>query len=170
MSHCSVSGSPARLSLAAAAALTLTLAGPADAQLIQRRDLSYAMALTIATGALDACKAMGYAISAVVVDRDGETMVALRGDNAGLHTLENARRKAYTARTFRTTTSEYVKGMKDNPVRQQQITLPNIIAIDGGVPIKVGSDTIAGVGVSGSPGKDEECVNAGIAKVQQLLQ
>jgi hypothetical protein len=43
-------------------------------------------------------------------------------------------------------------------------------SIDGGVPIKVGNDTIAGVGVPGSPGKDEECVNAGIAKVQQLLQ
>jgi uncharacterized protein GlcG (DUF336 family) len=119
------------------------------------------MALTIATGALDACKAMGYATSAVVVDRDGETMVALRGDNAGLHTMENARRKAYTARTFRTTTSEYVKGMKDNPTRQQQITLPNIIAIDGGVPIKVGNDTIAGVGVSARPARTRNALTPG---------
>jgi uncharacterized protein GlcG (DUF336 family) len=170
MSHFSALGRRAGWSLAGAAALALTLAAPADAQLIQRRDLSYSMALTIATGALDACKAMGYATSVVVVDRDGETMVALHGDDAGLHTMENARRKAYTARTFRTTTAEYVKGMKDNPVRQQQITLPNIIAIDGGVPIKVGNDTIGGVGLSGSPGKDEECVKAGLAKVQQFLQ
>jgi uncharacterized protein GlcG (DUF336 family) len=170
MSYFPVSGRRACLSLAGAAALWVTLAAPADAQLIERRDLSYAMALTIATGALDACKAMGYATSVVVVDRGGETVVALHGDNAGLHTMENARRKAYTARTFRMTTEDYVKGMKDNPVRQQQITLPNIVAINGGVPIKVGNDTIGGVGLSGSPGKDEECVNAGLAKVQQFLQ
>jgi uncharacterized protein GlcG (DUF336 family) len=162
----------ARLALVttATAALGLSVASPADAQLITHRDLSYAMALTIATGAHDACKAMGYATSVVVVDRGGLTMVALRGDNAGLHTMENARRKAYTARTFRMTTEAYVKGMKDHPVRYQQITLPHIIAINGGVPIKAGNDTIGGVGLSGSPGKDEQCVNAGLAKVKQYLQ
>ena len=36
-------------------------------------------------------------------------MVALRADDAGPHTMENARRKAYTARTFRMTTEEFVK-------------------------------------------------------------
>jgi uncharacterized protein GlcG (DUF336 family) len=45
-----------------------------------------------------------------------------------------------------------------------------VIAINGGVPIKVGNDTIGGVGLSGSPGKDEECVNAGLEKVKQYLQ
>ena len=44
------------------------------------------------------CKANGYPVSAVVVDRAGEVIVALRADNAGPHTMENARRKAYTAR------------------------------------------------------------------------
>ena len=44
----------------------------------------------------------GYGVSVVVVDRAGDTIVALRGDKAGPHTMENARRKAYTARTFRT--------------------------------------------------------------------
>jgi uncharacterized protein GlcG (DUF336 family) len=29
----------------------------------------------------------------------------LRGDNAGPHTMENARRKAFTARSFRTSTA-----------------------------------------------------------------
>src|SRR5437762_13623854 len=89
----------ARCALLGAAALSLAL--PAPAQLIARRDLSYSMALAMATAALEACKARGYAVSVVVVDRGGDTMVAIRGDNAGPHTMENARRKAYTARTFR---------------------------------------------------------------------
>ncbi len=52
-------------------------------------------------------------------------------------------------------------------MRREQTTLPNVIAINGGVPIKVGNDVIGGVGL---PGKDEECVNAGIDKAKQFLQ
>ena len=151
-------------------AIAISLATPASTQLLQRKDLSYSMALTIATGSLEACKAMGYATAVVVVDRSGDTMIALKADNAGPHTMENARRKAYTARTFRMTTQQFIEEMKTRPVRREQTTLPNVIAINGGVPIKVGDDTIGGVGLSGSPGKDEECVNAGLEKVKQFLQ
>jgi uncharacterized protein GlcG (DUF336 family) len=129
------------------------------------------MALAVAEGALQACLAKGYATSAVVVDRDGETLVAMRGDGAGPHTLENARRKAYTANTFRMPTAEYAKKLLDpNSVAHQQVTLPSIIAIDGGVPIKAGNDVIGAAGVSGSPGIDSECVNAGIDKIKDQLQ
>ena len=67
-------------------------------------DLPYAQALTIAQGTLESCAAKGYAVSVVVVDRDGETIVAIRGDNAAPHTMENARRKAYTAMSFKVST------------------------------------------------------------------
>ena len=63
----------------------------AHAQLLPRRDLSYSIAKTIAETAMESCTAGGYRVSAVVVDRDGETIVALRGDNASPHTMENAR-------------------------------------------------------------------------------
>ena len=156
--------------LGATAALALSFALPVSAQLIPRRDLSYSMALAMATGALDACKARGYAVSVVVVDRGGDTMVAIRADDAGPHTMENARRKAYTARTFRMTTEAFLQEMKTRPVRREQTTLPNVIAINGGVPIKAGNEVIGGIGLSGSPGVDEECVNAGLEKVKQFLQ
>ena len=154
----------------AAAAVTISFTSPSQAQLIARQDLSYSMALTIATGALEACKARGYPVAVVVVDRGGDTMVALRADEAGPHTMENARRKAYTARSFKMTTQAFLEEMKTRPVRREQTTLPGVIAINGGVPLKVGKDTIGGVGLSGSPGLDEECVNAGIEKVKQYLQ
>jgi len=146
------------------------MAAPAGAQLIERKDLSYAMAKTIAEGALEDCKARGYPVSVVVVDRGGDTMVAMRNDDAGPHTMENARRKAYTARTFKMTTAEFIKEMATRPVRREQTTLPGVIAIDGGVPIRVGKDVIGGVGLSGSPGVDEQCVQAGLAKVQDQLK
>jgi len=129
------------------------------------------MAKTIAEAAIESCGAEGYAVAAVVVDRAGETMVAMRADNAAPHTMENARRKAYTALSFRMPTSVYAKRYADNnPVVRQQVTLPSVIAIPGGLPVKVGDDVIAGVGVSGSPGVDEPCVQAGIDKVADQLK
>jgi uncharacterized protein GlcG (DUF336 family) len=158
------------LALLASATLAAPLAAPASAQLLQRKDLSLSIAQTLANGALEACKAMGYAASVVVVGRDGDTLVSLRGDGSGPHTVENARRKAYTANTFKMSTEDFVKDMKTRPVRREQTTLPSVIAINGGVPIKAGNEVIGGVGLSGSPGKDEECVNAGLEKVKQFLQ
>ena len=84
--------------------------------------------------------------------------------------MENARRKAYTARTFRMTTQHFIDEMKTRPVRREQTTLPGVIAINGGVPIKVGDDVIGGIGLSGSPGKDDECVAVGLEKVKDQLK
>lgn len=151
--------------------LGCALAAPASAQLIVHKDLSLAIAKTVVETSIEACRKMGYNTSAVVVDRAGETLVAMRGDNASPHTMENARRKAYTARSFRQTTAEYAKKYAEgNKTVMQQVTLPNVIAIPGGVPIKVGDDVIGGVGLSGSPGKDDECVAVGMEKVAPQLK
>jgi uncharacterized protein GlcG (DUF336 family) len=151
--------------------LVLVLAAPAGAQLLSHKDLSYEIAKTIAETAIESCKAHGYDVSAVVVDRGGDTIVALRGNNASPHTMENARRKAYTARSFLQSTAAYAKRFADNdPVVRQQVTLPNVIAIPGGLPIKVGEEVIGGAGVSGSPGVDEPCVQAGLDKVADQLK
>ncbi len=149
----------------------VTFCGPARAELLAHHDLPYAVALTIAQGAVESCAAKGYPESAVVVDRDGETIVAIRGDNASPHTMENARRKAYTAMSFHTSTTDYAKRFADNnPVVRQQVTLPNVIAIPGGLPIKAGNEIVGGIGASGSPGVDEPCVQAGLDKAADQLK
>ena len=162
-----------RLSLAALAAFAAAgvLAPPAGAELLTHKDLSLDVATTIAAGAVAACAAKGYPESAVVVDRDGDTIVAMRGDNASPHTMENARRKAYTAMTFKQNTADYAKKLQDPAsVAHQQVTLPNVIAIPGGQPIKAGDAVIGGVGASGSPGFDDDCVNAAMDKVKDQLK
>ena len=157
--------------LLALVALVCVVATPTQAQLLSHRDLSYPIAKAIAETAIESCGAHGYDVSAVVVDRAGEVLVALRANNAAPHTMENARRKAYTARSFRTSTAAYAKRYADNdPVVRQQVTLPNVIAIAGGLPVKVGDDVSGGVGVSGSPGVDEPCVQAGLDKVGDQLK
>jgi len=159
-----------RLGFAAVACL---LAAPlsAEAALVMHKVLPLDVAKTIAEGAIAACAAKGYATSAVVVDADGETIVAMHGDGASPHTMENARRKAYTAMTFKQPTAEYAKKLLDPAsVAHQQVTLPNVIAIPGGQPIKAGNEVVGGIGVSGSPGVDDDCVNGGLEKVKDQLQ
>jgi len=155
----------------AATAVAAMLATPAGAALIMHKDLPLDIAKAIAEGAIEACAAKGWAESAVVVDRDGETIVEMRGDNAAPFTVENARRKAYTAMAFKQPTAEYAKKLQDpNSVAHQQVTLPNVIAIPGGQPIKVGNEIVGGIGASGSPGFDDDCVDAGMDKVKDQLQ
>ena len=92
--------------------LTAAFAMPASAQLLTHKDLSMATALTIATTAIETCKGNGYRVSATVVGRSGEVIVQLRGDDTGPHTIENSHKKAYTARTFRISSGEFVQRVK----------------------------------------------------------
>jgi uncharacterized protein GlcG (DUF336 family) len=151
--------------------LGLAFAAPADAQLLARKDLSLAAALTIATTAADLCKSQGYTVSVAVVGRNGEVILQMRGDNAPPHTVENSFRKAYSARTFRVPSGELVQRVKDNPTAPF-VHLTNVVAAQGALPIKVGDDVIGAVGVSGAPGgeKDEVCAKAGIDKAADTLK
>jgi uncharacterized protein GlcG (DUF336 family) len=149
------------------------VAAPAHAQgLITVRELSLGMALEIAQGAVEACRAKNARIGVSVVDRGGHVLVTLRDDGAAHHTVELAQRKAYTARIFRQTSREFVERIINNPRSQGLKDTTGALASFGGVPIKVGEETIGGVGVSGAPGgpNDEACAVAGIDKVADRLK
>jgi uncharacterized protein GlcG (DUF336 family) len=152
-------------------ALAVALAAPADAQLLARKDLSLAVAVTMATTAIDTCKTNGYRVSSTVVGRAGEVLVQLRGDDTGPHTVENSFRKAYTSRTFRVPSGEIAERVKQNPTTPF-VHLTNVIAAQGALPIKIGDEVIGAIGVSGAPGgeKDEVCSKAGIDKVADQLK
>ena len=147
------------------------LAAPAGAELITQKSPSAGMALAIAQTALETCTKQGYQVSIHVLGRNGEVLVAVRGDGAPPHTMENSQRKAYTARTFRIPSGEFVQRVKDNPTLGA-VHLSGIIAAQGALPIKVGDEVIGAVGVSGAPGgeKDEACAKAGIDKVADQLK
>jgi uncharacterized protein GlcG (DUF336 family) len=157
--------------IAAASACVCAWAAPADAQLLNHKDLTASIAMTIAQTAVETCKANGYAVSATVVGRNGEIIVQVRGDDTSPHTMENSFRKAYTARTLRSPSGALVDRLKADPTLGF-IHLSNIIAFQGALPIKVGDETIGAAGASGAPGgeKDEACVKAGLDKVADQLK
>jgi uncharacterized protein GlcG (DUF336 family) len=152
-------------------ALAVTGCGRINAQgIVMQRNLSLPMAKTIAEAALAACKEKGYHTAVAVVDRAGQVLVILRDEGASAQTSEMARRKAYTARMFRTTTLEFQKRTMD-PAFAAQRDIADILALGGGAPINIGNETIGGVGSSGSSQEqDDACAKAGVAKVTELLK
>jgi len=148
--------------------LSMSLAAPQG--VVMQRNLSLPLAKTIAEGALSECKSKGFNTAVAVVDRAGQVMVILRDEQATAQQVEMARRKAYTARMFRTTTLEFQKRTAEGPNMAQR-DVADILALGGGVPIQVGNDIIGGVGSSGSSQEqDDACAKAGIAKVSELLK
>jgi uncharacterized protein GlcG (DUF336 family) len=159
-----------RLFVVMAIATALTGAAANGQGIVMQRNLSLAMAKTIAEGTIEACKSKGYNTAAAVVDRAGQLMVVLRDEQATAQQVEMARRKAYTARMFRTTTLEFQKRTAEGAYTAQR-DVADILALGGGVPIQVGNDIIGGVGSSGSSQEmDDACAKAGIAKVADLLK
>src|SRR5712691_2225255 len=93
------------LKVLAGIGIALILPGRVAAQgVVTERNLSLAMAKTIAEATLAECKSKGFNTAAAVVDRAGQVLVILRDEQATAQQAEMARRKAYTARMFRVTT------------------------------------------------------------------
>lgn len=154
----------------ASLAVAAVLSSPAGAQVLTQKNVSMAMAQTIANAALAQCQSMGFKVAVAVVDRGGQTVVMLRSDGAGLHTPEGAERKAFTARTFSQPSADFVQRLKDRPDTAGSVHYNRVLALPGGLPIKVGNEVIGAIGVSGSPGKDDVCSQAGIDKVADQLK
>ena len=139
--------------------------------LITQKALPLEMAQAIAQGAVDRCRADGFHVSVTVIDGSGLLKVFMRDEGTGPHTIDLSRRKAYTALTFASPSAQFAQQVAKDPGAAQRATLPGIIGIAGGLPIKLGEDTIGGVGISGSPGgNDEPCSKAGIDRIAAQLR
>lgn len=136
------------------------------------KNMSLDLANQIAAATVAACSTSGYNVTAAVVDRAGALRALQRADNAGPHTLGAAQAKAYTSASARNTTAAMLENVQKNPGAQTLVDIPGFLVLGGGVPVRVGNDVIGAVGVGGAPGGhlDEQCANAGIAKVAELLK
>jgi len=137
---------------------------------VTQRNLSLGLAKTIAEAALAACEEKGYHTAAAVVDRSGQILVLLRDERSTAQVAEMARRKAYTARMFRSATVDFQKRTAGDSPYAGQRNLPDILALPGGVPVKIGDEVIGAVGSAGSTlEQDDACAKAGVAKASDLL-
>jgi uncharacterized protein GlcG (DUF336 family) len=158
------------LSLAAVATLTAPLS---HAQAVRtERNMSLALATQLAADTVAACTTNGYAVTATVVDRAGSIRAVMRADNAGPHTLGASEQKAFTSASAKNATLAMMEGAQKNPAAANLVHIPGFLLLGGGVPVKVGTETIGAIGVGGAPGGhlDEQCAMAALDKAKDLLK
>lgn len=161
--------------VALAAIASVSIGAPAQALILAHR-IPAALAAEAVETAVATCTGQGFFVSATVLDADGVAQAFLRGDNAGPHTIEMAKDKAYTAISFRTDTSVLDKqAQQGRPPLPAIAKLPDLVLAPGGVAIFGGPDgkeLLGGIGVSGVPNHsgDEVCAKAGLAKIAAELR
>ena len=152
-----------------AAVLLCAIPAAASAQgLLASPRISAALANEAVGAAVASCAAQGYHETAVLVDTDGVVQASLRGDEAGIHTLDSAHDKAYTAVTFKRDTIAMTPGETDVLMAR----LPHLLRAGGGVVIRSGATVLGAIGASGAPGYqyDDACAKAGIPKIADRLK
>jgi len=157
--------------LAVALITTTGVRADDDEALTTFKVMTPATALELAQATLADCRKRGFQVAVSVVDRFGVLQVTLRDRYAGAHTPEMARRKAWTAVSFRTDTQTMMEETQADKHQSGVRHLPGTIMVGGGVPVEAAGSTVGGVGVSGAPGGDQDdlCARAGIEAIADKL-
>ncbi|MFI6940611.1 heme-binding protein [Streptomyces sp. NPDC050418] len=138
----------------------------ANKNVMQTNHLTIEAAAKAADAALDEAKKQNQRVSVAVVDRNGNTILTMRGDGAGPQSYEAAEKKAFTAVSWNAPTSELVKRLENAPTLKD---IPGTLFLGGGAPVAAKGGPIAGIGVAGAPSGDidEKIAQAGVAALNK---
>jgi uncharacterized protein GlcG (DUF336 family) len=158
------------LSTLAACALAGSVQARAQGSTVTHKSLSPEIALDLAQAALADCRQRGYQVAVAVVDRSGVIQVVLRDRYAGPHTPPTASGKAWTAATFRSSTSNLFAISQPGMMQAGIRNLPGAVILSGGLIVESGGSLLGAIGVSGGPGDgDEACAKSGVEAIQNKL-
>nr|WP_249199460.1 heme-binding protein [Photobacterium sp. GJ3] len=134
--------------------LAFTLfAATAGASTVNETQLASSTAFELAKSAVAACAKDHYAVTATVVDRSGRVLAQLRQNQAGTHTLDSSRKKAFTAASMNQPTANLMKLVNEKPLLAPLKDMDdNLLFLAGGLPVQVNETTVGAIGVGGAPG------------------
>jgi len=135
-----------------------------DVVKIERMGLE--LATEVAKRSVEACRAQGYWVSAVVVDRSANVQVALRDTYAPRFTIQIAEQKANSVIMAGTDSATFVASRAD--IRNELNNIEGLIMMGGALAVKSGDVMLGAVGVSGAPGGDLDAACA--AKALKSLE
>lgn len=106
----------------------------------------------------------GWPMVIAIVDTGGHLVMLHRADQAQLGSVTVARLKAETAVRFRRPTKVFEDGIAAGGNRL--LSLPDVLALEGGLPIMHAGKVVGGIGVSGmQSSQDAEVARAGLAAI-----
>ncbi|EDW2062322.1 GlcG/HbpS family heme-binding protein [Salmonella enterica] len=133
----------------------------------QYQDMPSDIAKSLVSTALKVCHSENKTGVVAVVDKGGNLVALQRDDNVGPHNTLAAQKKAYTALSTKSDTREIAKKAASNPETQNLSTVPQLLLLGGGVPVKSGDMVIGAIGVAGTggPADDQHCAQEAIKEV-----
>lgn len=131
-------------------ALLFTLLAPTT----YANELTLQQARKVADAASSYGLSKGWSLSVAVVNEEGNLIYFLRGDGAYSGSIEASIAKAKSSNAFRRPTSAFVQGLKDG--RSGLLSMPGIVALEGGVPIEIAGKHAGAIGVSGAKSTEDE--------------
>lgn len=131
------------------------------------RDMSAALAERLAKSALSICHADNKTGVVAVVDRGGNLVILQRDDDVGPHNTLAAQKKAFTALSTKSDTRELARRAAADPETRNLNTVPDLLLLGGGVPVKSGDRVIGAIGVAGTggPADDQRCAAGAVNEV-----
>jgi uncharacterized protein GlcG (DUF336 family) len=136
--------------------------------------ISTALAVEGAVEANRVCQGNTYKTTAMIADSAGVPIVVISNDGAAAVTQRIAMTKIQAVLKYKMTSGEVAEKAKTDTALAAEIKANPMIetARQGAVPIMSGGQTIGFFAVSGAPGgdKDEVCVRAGLAKIQDRIK
>jgi glc operon protein GlcG len=148
-------------------ALSLALPQAAAAQLPQKPELTLEAAKSIAVAAETEATKNNWSVVIAVVDDGGHLVYLQRLDGTQLGSVAVAQEKARTAALFRRPTKEFADRLAGGAT--QLLSLPGMVAIEGGVPLVISGEVVGAVGVSGgTPAQDGQVAQAGASAMAAL--
>jgi uncharacterized protein GlcG (DUF336 family) len=149
--------------------LPLTLPAVA-ADIVTVKRLSPDLALEIVKSAVQACRAKGYQVTAVVVAADGAEVALMRDVHASRFTIQIAREKANAVILSGVASGVFRENRQD--IRQEMDHVDGVLVLQGGLPIEAGGYQLGAIGVSGAPGgdRDESCARKALESIQERLE
>jgi glc operon protein GlcG len=142
--------------LSAGAVLLALIPGVASSQVIDRRTLNLEGAKTVAAAAAEAARKGGAGGAIAVVDAGGNLLYLERLDHTFAAAANISIGKARSAAQFERETRVFEDAIKNG--RTSLVANPELLPLQGGVPILVDGQVVGAVGVAGamSAQQDEE--------------
>ncbi len=130
-------------------------------------DITSEIAISLVNTALNVCHSENKTGVVAVVDKGGNLVALRRDDNVGPHNTLAAQKKAYTALSTKNDTRELAIKAASNPEMHNLSTLPQLLLLGGGVPVKSDERVIGAIGVAGTggPADDQHCALEAIKQV-----
>lgn len=136
-----------------------------DGLVVTQVHVALAPAMEALKAGLDKAKDLGVRVGITILDANAHTVVAVRMDGSGARADEGGRGKATLAATLGVSTADFIENrLKHNePLWRAMAARQDLFPVEGGFPLKVGDQTVGGVGVSGAKHEQDSQVSQAVA-------